>query len=136
MAKIGLLTFGAGLVLVPIILAAAGVFSSQANDVPAMATGGVVSNATLAMIGEGKYDEAVVPLGNSPQFKTMKEDIASEVLRNMAQTPTFRYGQQSRESRVGGTQQPIILQLNGREVARGLLPDMSYVQAQTGVKLK
>ena len=136
MAKIGLLTFGAGLVLVPIILAAAGVFSSQANDVPAMATGGVVSDATLAMIGEGKYDEAVVPLGNSPQFKTMKEDIASEVLRNMAQTPTFRYGQQSRESRVGGTQQPIILQLNGREVARGLLPDMSYVQAQTGVKLK
>lgn len=136
MAKIGLLTFGAGLVLVPIVLAAAGAFSSKANEVPAMATGGVVSDATLALIGEGKYNEAVVPLGNSPQFKTMKEDIAAEVLRNLSQTPTYRYGQHSAGSRVGGTAQPIILQLNGREVARGILPDMSYVQSQTGVKLK
>ena len=35
----------------------------------AMASGGVVTSPTRALIGEGRYDEAVVPLGNSPQMR-------------------------------------------------------------------
>ena len=45
-----------------------------------MATGGVVTSSTLANIGEGKYNEAVIPLGQSPQFRSMKEDIAQAVI--------------------------------------------------------
>lgn len=48
---------------------------------PAMATGGVVSDPTVALVGEGRYPEAVVPLGDSPQFGQMKADIANAVVQ-------------------------------------------------------
>ena len=48
---------------------------------PAMATGGVVSDPTVALVGEGRYPEAVVPLGDSPQFGAMKADIANAVVQ-------------------------------------------------------
>lgn len=126
-AKIGLLTLGAGLVIVPIVMAATGVFSNQANNVPAMAKGGVVNSPTMALIGEGKYNEAVVPLGNSPQFAEMKQDIASSVVKAVAQ-PQGR-GQS------GGTT-PVVLEIDGRTLARALLPYLGYTQPQTGVRLK
>ena len=44
-----------------------------------MASGGVVSGPTRATIGEGKYDEAVIPLGNSPQIDEMLDKFASKV---------------------------------------------------------
>ena len=50
--------------------------------IPRMATGGVVGKrpgGIIANLGEGRYNEAVVPLGNSPQFRSMKEEIASSV---------------------------------------------------------
>lgn len=46
-------------------------------ETPALATGGVVTAPTMAMIGEGKYNEAVIPLGNSPQMKQFAEDVAA-----------------------------------------------------------
>lgn len=45
----------------------------------AMATGGVVTSPTNALIGEGRYDEAVVPLGNSPQMKQFADSVADRV---------------------------------------------------------
>ena len=53
------------------------------NNTPQMATGGVVSKPVVATVGEGKYDEAVVPLGNSPQFANMKSDIAEAVVAGL-----------------------------------------------------
>jgi len=53
-------------------------------QIPKLATGAVVTNATIAQIGEGRYDEAVIPLGQSPQFSSMKEDIANAVLQGMS----------------------------------------------------
>lgn len=50
-------------------------------NVPYMAKGGVVRGATHAVIGEGKYNEAVIPLGQSPQMREMKKDIAQEVVK-------------------------------------------------------
>ena len=97
--------------------------------VPQMATGGVVDQPTMAMIGEGRYNEAVVPLGNSPQFAEMKEDIASAVLRKISPTPTYQSVQPS------GGQTPIVIQLNGRDLARAILPYIGYTQSQVGVKL-
>ena len=42
----------------------------------ALADGGVVTRPTQALIGEGKYDEAVIPLGNSPQMKELVNQIS------------------------------------------------------------
>lgn len=45
-------------------------------SIPYLASGAVVTSPTVAMIGEGKYDEAVIPLGNSPQMKNLVNQIA------------------------------------------------------------
>ena len=45
------------------------------GKIPHLARGGVVTSPTVAMIGEGKYDEAVIPLGDSPQMKEMVNAI-------------------------------------------------------------
>ena len=117
-------------IAVPVIGAAIGLgIASIKAAIPALATGGIVDQPTVAMIGEGKYSEAVVPLGNSPQFKTMKEDIAASVVSSLAQTPPYS-DQLSRRNT------PVILQVNGKEFARAILPDLSYGQLQTGVKLR
>lgn len=47
--------------------------------VPKMATGGVVRGPTQALIGEGRYSEAVIPLGNSPELAEMIDKIANAV---------------------------------------------------------
>lgn len=44
-----------------------------------MANGGVVSGPTQAVIGEGRFDEAVIPLGNSPQLENMLDRFADKV---------------------------------------------------------
>ena len=44
--------------------------------IPEMATGGVVTSPTLSWVGEGHYDEAIIPLGNSPQMKELVNQIA------------------------------------------------------------
>lgn len=128
-AKAAAIVAAAGLGAVAVAaVAGAGVAivsSMQSRSTPKLADGAVATGPTFAMIGEGKYDEAVVPLGNSPQFAEMKDDIANEVLNKMG--PGGR----------GGSRQaiPVILTLNGREIARALLPELGYAQPQTGVKL-
>ena len=47
--------------------------------IPLLAKGGVVDSPTMAMIGEGQYDEAVVPLGDSPQMQDLVQQIADAV---------------------------------------------------------
>lgn len=46
---------------------------------PELAQGGVVTSPTMALIGEGRYDEAVIPLGNSPQLNELVNRIAAAV---------------------------------------------------------
>lgn len=55
---------------------------SSKLQIPKLATGAVVSRPTLAMIGEGNYNEAVVPLGNSPQLNEMLNKFAEKVGTN------------------------------------------------------
>lgn len=45
-------------------------------SIPYLANGAVVTSPTLAMVGEGKYDEAVIPLGDSPQMKELVSAVA------------------------------------------------------------
>ena len=47
--------------------------------IPRLAEGGVVDSPTLSLIGEGKYPEAVVPLGNSPQMQELIDKIAESI---------------------------------------------------------
>lgn len=49
-------------------------------QIPKLATGAVATGPTVAQIGEGRYSEAVIPLGQSPQFADMKKDIANMVV--------------------------------------------------------
>ena len=145
-AKITLVSFGAaaGVAAVALgIAASVGAFSSKTGeneaasvDTPALAKGGVVKAPTLALVGEGDYNEAVVPLGNSPQFKAMKKDIAEQTAQTVSRGPVRSLGSSGSYGSMGGSGRPIILQLNGREVARTLLPDLAYVQNQVGVTLK
>lgn len=120
----GAMTLG---VAIPALAASIGIAAASARAaLPQMATGGVVSSPTVAMIGEGKYDEAVVPLGNSPQFKSMKESIADEVANRVI----------GRSSLSASEQKYIILNVNGKEFARAILPDMATVAPQVGVTIK
>lgn len=56
-----------------------GFYISEINKIHYLEKGGVATGSIFANIGEGKYQEAVVPLGSSPQFRNMKEDIADYV---------------------------------------------------------
>lgn len=52
-------------------------------SLPRLAKGGVVKSqpgGILANIGEGKYDEAVIPLGESSEFANLKAGIAEAVI--------------------------------------------------------
>lgn len=60
--------------------------SSTGVSIAKMATGGVVTGPTYALIGEGQYDEAVIPLGNSPQMKELVDTLANAVRDASTQT--------------------------------------------------
>jgi len=85
---------------------------------PAMATGGVVSAPTVALVGEGRYPEAVVPLGSSPQFASMKADIANAVLQGMSALGGVQSGG-------GGGNKNLTVQLHidGRQFAQTVVSD-------------
>lgn len=57
------------------------------SSIPYLAEGAVVTGPTLAMIGEGKYDEAVLPLGNSPQMAELVSAIADAT--SSGQAPVY-----------------------------------------------
>ncbi|MCL2061032.1 MAG: hypothetical protein FWH03_00190 [Firmicutes bacterium] len=84
--------------------------------IPAMATGGVVDSPTMAMVGEGRYPEAVVPLGESPQFAEMKADIANAVLAGMGALNQSGGGG-------GGKDLTVQLHIDGRQLAETTVRD-------------
>lgn len=82
----------------------------------AMATGGIVTGTTIAMIGEGKYPEAVVPLGDSPQFTSMKADIANAVIQAMR----FTAGNTAQST----SKDEVVLNIDGQSFARLIMPKL------------
>lgn len=79
-------------------------------DVPELATGGIVSSATLAMIGE-RGKEAVLPLENNTGWM----DKLAEKLSSRTQTPT-----------------KIVLAIDGRELGYATLNSINNITQQTG----
>ena len=51
------------------------------------ATGGVVTQPTMALIGESRYSEAVIPLGNSPQMSQLLNQFAQIASQQGSGTP-------------------------------------------------
>ena len=64
-------------------MTAAQFINDKTKTQPQLATGGVATRTVNATIGEGKYAEAVIPLGASPQFADMKSDIANAVVQGL-----------------------------------------------------
>lgn len=56
--------------------------------IPKLASGAVATGPVIAQIGEGRYNEAVIPLGQSPQFSSMKTDIANAVAEALGNSST------------------------------------------------
>ena len=50
--------------------------------IPEMAKGGVVTSPTYLLAGEGRYNEAILPLDNSPQMEQLVQRIADAVDRD------------------------------------------------------
>lgn len=121
----------AGVIGVAVSIGKAVQNSNQATESTiGLATGGVVSKPTFAMIGEGKYNEAVVPLGNSPQFTSMKESIADSVVNKQKSTSN------NYNSFNGSSNQSVVLNIDGRTLGRMQLNSINKVRRQVGVDLK
>lgn len=75
-----------------------------------MARGGVVNQPTYAEIGEGVYHEAVIPLGNSPEWNDTKEDLGQYLVENGGGG--------------GTTTVNTVVELNGREIVKAISEDM------------
>ena len=99
-----------------------GVNIGSIPEIPKLAKGGVVDQPTLAMIGEaGK--EAVVPLQNNTEWTGQ---VASMLFNAIA--PLLNTG----GSVSDGT--PYIIEIDGRELARGVIPALQKEMRRTGVK--
>jgi hypothetical protein len=69
-AMVSLATFGANSIPAMAGIAATVAMSAGMSMVPGLATGGITTGPTLAMVGEGRYQEAVLPL-NRKLFEKM-----------------------------------------------------------------
>lgn len=56
--------------------------TAQPPKIPHLKAGGVVTSPTYALIGEGRYNEAVIPLDNSPQMEQLVQRIADAIDRD------------------------------------------------------
>lgn len=89
------------------------------GNIPYLANGGVTTGPTLAMTGEGRYNEAVIPLGQSPQFANMKQDIADAVAEAMG-------------SNAGGQSYKIDMYLDDVVVGSVLIDNINRTGKMTG----
>ena len=78
----------------------------------------------MALVGEGRYPEAVVPLGSSPQFASMKTDIAAAVVQGVAALSGGR-------GKSGDTVE-VVLNIDGDKFARAILPAMEKEYRRKG----
>lgn len=53
--------------------------NKQSLSIPYLESGAVITGPTQAVVGEGRFDEAVIPLGNSPQLENMLDRFADKV---------------------------------------------------------
>ena len=111
---------GAGMIMPP---------GAQLN-VPHLATGGIVRKPTLAMIGEGRHSEAVVPLKPGMNFGGDNADaIGAAVYKAVRDAIRVSRIEQGRESE----RQEISIELDGAKLGRALVPLLRREGQRTGV---
>jgi hypothetical protein len=96
------------------------------GEIPALASGGITSGATLAMIGEGKYDEVVQPLGG-PKYDALVEGVANAVVSAMSIT--------NQSSNKQSTGRDVVITIDGKQLARVINPYIETEQRKSGTKL-
>ncbi|MBQ8749308.1 MAG: hypothetical protein IJZ29_02415 [Clostridia bacterium] len=82
----------------------------------------------MALVGEGKYPEAVVPLGNSPQFASMKSEIANTVLSGLIAL--------QKNNNANASTGEIILNIDGERLARLIMPKIDSENKRKGVAIQ
>lgn len=92
--------------------------------IPHLATGGVVTQPTIAQIGESGT-EAVVPLENTSFIDTFSSAIGSAVMNALK----FSGGSNSQQSG------DVILSIDGVQFARAIMPGMQKEQSRIGNKV-
>lgn len=100
---------------------------SSGVNTQGLATGGVVTQPTFAMIGEGKYNEAVIPLGNSPQVKELQRGIAEQVVNTTNIT---------NNNNAQGGNANVQLNIDGRTLGRASINNIGLTRRQVGVSIK
>ena len=125
---------GVGAALVAAIIAGAVISGSatmSANESKskpmAMARGGIITGPTFALVGEGKYDEAVIPLGNSPQMAELQRGIAERVVRTNNVT---------NNNGIQGGNASVNLVVDGRSLGRAAINNIGLTRRQVGVDIK
>lgn len=96
-----------------------GTGSIQFPTIPKLAKGGIITQPTLAMVGE-RGKEAVMPLENNTGW-----------IDNLANQLAGRIGGSTQSS--GSTNATVILELNGTELGRAVINSINEYQRQTGV---
>jgi len=91
------------------------------SEIPALAQGGIVTSPTQALIGEGAYDEAVIPLGGS-KFDMLINGIGNAVTQALQTT------NQNNKSNSNS----INLIIDGKEIAKILAPLLSKENNRVG----
>jgi hypothetical protein len=97
-------------------------WSPNVAQIPFLAEGGVISSPTLAMVGEGKHKEAVVPLSPAV-FSQMGQGIA-------AHTPQIGYG--GGPSRGGDTYISIEMRVDDAEAGERLVRQLRELGVSVG----
>lgn len=114
-----------GIVTAPVAATAAGVAAAVSmipNLVPQMATGGIVTGPTLAMVGEGNGPEAVLPLTGG-----YVEELGGMIASSIMQVMQMGNGQ--------GKSGDIVLQIDGTQFARIINPYQAKESQRIGNKV-
>ena len=99
-------------------------FGVNIPSIPKLAKGGIINAPTLAIMGEGRKREAVVPLENSSFIDSFAGTIASAVAQAMGP---------SRGN--GGGDTTVVLKIGESEFGRAAIKSINSVHRQTGMTL-
>ena len=91
-------------------------------SVPHLATGGIVRKPTLAMIGEGRHDEAVIPLKRGMDM--FGGEAAAQTIAAAVYQAIYDAMRVSRIEQQGESRQEVVIELDGVKLGRVLVPSI------------
>jgi hypothetical protein len=100
-------------------------FGINIPAIPKLARGGIIDEPTLAMVGENRKKEAIVPLENTGFVDAIASAVATAVLQAM---------QFSNNNADSGPQE-LVLNIDGTQFARVTLPSIRKEVLRTGVQI-